>query len=108
MAEFRTGLQEPTRNEQLTISNASQVVSNSRNEDNPRKMILIRNTADDATKIITINLGNAAAVANQGIVLRQYESFSDSSESGYICFQGTITAICAVASATADLSIMER
>lgn len=100
-------MEESTRNEALTITNASQVISNSR-PDRSRKAITIRNIADDATKIITVNFGAQQATANAGIVLRQYESVSDSSETGYECFQGTITAVCAVASVTADLTIFER
>jgi len=100
-------MEESTRNEALIITSASQVISNSR-PDRSRKAITIRNIADDPTKIITINFGAQQAIANAGIVLRQYESVSDSSETGYECFQGTITAICAVASATADLTIFER
>lgn len=100
--------QEPTRNEQLTITNASQTVCDARTGENPRKVITIRNTADDATKIITINIGAQAAQNNKGIVLRQYESFTDAADGQYLPYQGTITAICAVASATANLSIFER
>lgn len=109
MGEIYSTLQDPTRNVSLTITNSSAEVASARQfADQPRKVIVIRNIADDPTKIITINLGANPAVSNQGIVLRQYESFSDSSETGYTCFQGTITAISAVASATADLAIFER
>lgn len=100
--------QEATRNEQLTITNSSSTICDARTGDNARKVLIVRNTSDDATKIITLNLGAKPAVANQGIVLKQGESFVDAQDSGYLPFQGTITAICAVASATADLTIFER
>lgn len=106
--EYPSGIQDSVRNEQLTVTNSSQVVAQPRNEQNKRKMISFRNTADDDTKIITIHLGQGVAVANQGIVLRRYEAYTDSNSEGYECHQGTITAICAVASATADLSVVER
>lgn len=100
---------EPTRNEQVTVTNSSSIVVNPRGEGrNERKMMVIRNTADDDTKIITLHLGNAAAVANQGIVLKRYETYAENTDSNFKCWQGPITAICAVASATANLSIFER
>lgn len=109
MANIYSTVQEPTRNESLTVSNTSVQVAQARQfQDQPRKVITIRNIADDPTKIITVNLGANPAVANQGIVLRQYESFTDSQDGGYMPWQGTITAICAVASATADLAVFER
>jgi len=101
--------QEATRNESIIVTNASQTICNAIvGTMPPRKVLTIRNIADDATKIITINIGNNPAVANVGIVLRQYESFTDSADGGYLPFQGTITAICAVASATATIAVFER
>jgi len=99
-------LQEPSRNEAVTVGASSTVVCESRNESNPRKVIILRNTSDDDTKIITLHFGQGASVADNGIVLKRSESVQDSSEAGYTCFQGTIKAICAVAGG--QLSIMER
>lgn len=97
---------EPVRNEILAVGVTSVQVMPQRLSMNKRKVILVRNTSDDATKIITVNLGANPAVASKGIVLRQNESFMDSSETGYECFQGIITAICAAAAG--QLSIVER
>jgi len=99
-------LQEPTRNEKLAVGATSVVVAETRNVDNPRKVIILRNTSDNAAKIITVHMGQGVAVAEVGIVLKQNEAVTDSSESGYKCHQGTITAICAVADG--QLSIFER
>lgn len=99
-------LQPPSRNETVAVGTSSTVISEFRNEQNKRKVIVIRNISADPADIITINFGPQAAVANAGIVLRQYESTSDSSETGYECYQGTITAICATANGS--LAIMER
>lgn len=108
MGFIRTA-QEPTRNETLTVSNTSTTICDMRTDQtSPRQVLTIRNIADDATKVITVNLGAKAAVANAGIVLRQYESFTDSADGGYLPYQGTVTAICAVASATPDIAIFER
>ena len=101
-----SGLEQPVRNEIIAVGTASQVIAEYRNVENPRKMILVRNTSDDPTKIITVHLGPEVAVANAGIVLQQNESFSDSSENVYLAHQGTITAISAVAAS--QLSITER
>ena len=98
--------QDPARNDKLAVGTSSVIIADARNLQNPRKAILVRNTSDDPTKIITISLGLTKATAETGIVLRQNESFSDSTESGYECFQGTISGICAVIDG--QVSIMER
>ena len=97
---------EPTRNDKVTVGITSSVIINPRTSTNKRKIFLIRNTSDDASKIVTLHFGEGTAVAETGIVLRVNESTSDSSETGYECWQGAITAISAVAGA--QLSIFER
>ena len=109
MADIYSFIQESSRNESLIVTNASREIANARQfAEMPRKVITVRNIADDPTKIITVNLGANPATNNNGIVLRQFESFTDSSDGDYLPWQGTITAICAVASATVDLAIFER
>jgi len=100
---------ENTRNESLAVGTANITVSRSKHtfsNEARRTMIVIRNNSDDPTKIITINFGIGQATAGNGVVLRQYESLTDTTDSGYICYQGEITAICAVAGGS--LSIYER
>lgn len=98
--------QEPSRNEQISVGLTAVEVAARRTDTTPRKTIVIRNTSPNATDIITLNLGAGTATANLGIVLRQYETFVDTNDSGYICWQGVITGICATA--TGKLSIFER
>lgn len=101
------GGQEPARSEIVLVGTSTVQVSAYRsNYADPRKNILIRNTSANATSIITINFAFGPVVANAGVVLRQYESWSDSSESGYDCIQGVITAVCA--DANGQLSVYER
>ena len=90
------------RNETLAVGTTSVEVAPQRR----RISILVRNTSPNAIDIITVHMGNGLAVANKGIVLQQNESFSDSTDTGYEAFQGTITAICATVNG--QLSIMER
>jgi len=99
-------LQEPTRNDKIAVGVVSSVIAEARNQDNKRKTIVVRNTSDADAKIITVHLGQGSAVADTGIVLRRNESFTDSSETGYECWNGVITAICAAADG--QLSIFER
>ena len=101
-------VQEPTRNETLAVGTSSVVASQKRalNPGQKRKNIVIRNTSPNATDTITIALGFTQAVANNGIVLRQYDTWMDTTESGYECYQGVISAICATG--TGQLSIFER
>ena len=99
-----------TRNEQITVTNASQVIMQSMESAGTiRKAFVIRNTADDVTKIITLVLSNnQGAVSQNGIVLKQGEVYYESSDLSMNAWNGSIQAICAVASATADVSIFER
>jgi len=96
---------EPTRNESVSVGTSSSVIAQARNAANKRKVILIRNIST-GTQVVTINPGFGAAVANTGIILQVGESYSDSTDAGYECFQGMITAISDQASAT--LAIYER
>jgi hypothetical protein len=98
--------QEPTRNEQINVGTTSVIVSEARNELNPRKDILIRNTSANVADVITIVIGFTTATDNNGIVLKMNESVSFSNETGYTMPQGTISAICATANG--KLSIFER
>lgn len=100
-------IQEPTRNEKLAVTTATVEIAAPRNAINPRKVITIRNTSPNGADVITINLGyEGSVVAGAGIVLQQNEGFTDSSEAGYECWQGTIRAVCATANGV--LSIFER
>jgi hypothetical protein len=103
-------LQERTRSEAVTVGTTSIVVAPVRHTEPIRRSITIRNTSDDPTKIITISFGDRQAIDNAGIVLKQFESFTDSQDGntseGYLPYQGQINAICAVANGT--LSIYER
>jgi len=105
MAIFQS-LQEPIRNEVLAVGTSSVKLSESRNSVNPRTTILVRNTSPNAADTIYINLGLTTATTSSGIVLRQYESYTDTTGEGYTAFQGVITCICATA--TGQLTIMER
>jgi len=98
--------QESARNETITVGTSNTILSDVRNLQNLRKNILLRNTSTSATAVITLNLGYNQAVAGAGIVLKQNESFSDSSETGYEAYQGVITGICNEAGG--KLAIYER
>lgn len=98
--------QEPTRNDAVAVGTSSVVISSARQAGAPRKNIVIRNTSANAADIITVNFGATTATANAGIILKQNETATDSSETGYECYQGVITAICATANGT--LAIFER
>jgi len=99
-----TGGQESTRNDKVTVGTSNTIVSASRNGANPRKAIILRNTHPTAT--ITINFGYQQAESGTGMVLNPKESITDSSETGYECYQGVITAISTEANGT--LAVYER
>ena len=107
MAENIIGfIQEPVRNETVAVGVASIIVSEPRKkEQNPRITILVRNTSAGG-QVITVNLGMSVAVAQQGIVLKPNESYTDTTSEGYQSYQGGISAISDLAAGV--LSIMER
>jgi len=107
MANIYSSLVEPSRNETVSLGATSATIANARQmADQPRKVIIIRNISDDPTKIVSLTFGNEPAVANKGIVLRQYESVQDSADGQYLPWQGSIQAIGAVAACS--LAIFER
>ena len=96
----------PVRNELVAVGTGSVLVGQAVTESNPKVVRQFRNTSDADNKIITVHIGEGAAIALTGIVLKRWEAFTDSSGEGYQCWQGRITAICAVAGG--QLSIFER
>lgn len=109
MGEAYFAFREIVRNEAVLVGITGVTVAEDRvGSNNERKSIIIRNNSPNATDIITVQLSteNQAITADAGIILRQFEAFTDSNDSGYKCFQGKITAICATA--TGKLAVMER
>lgn len=100
------GLQEITRSEIVLVGTSNTIVSQARQTTPLRKVLTIRNNSAAATSIITISWGQYPAIANAGIVLRQYESITDSMDGQYLPYQGQINAICA--DAGGSLSVFER
>lgn len=99
-------LQEITRNESVAVGTTSIVVAPARQTTPKRKVITIRNNSPNAADIITLSFGTNIAVANAGIILKQYESMTDANDGGYECYQDQISAICATA--TGIIAIFER
>jgi len=99
-------LQEITRDDSVAVGTSSVVVSNARQTLPKRKVITIRNISTAAADIISISFGVTSAVANKGLVLRQYESFTDANDGAYEAYQDQINAICATANGV--LAVHER
>lgn len=90
------------RNEIVTVG-ATQVVISPKRE---RKSIYIRNTSTES-QVVTIAFDNLnAVVAGKGIVLSPGEYITESTNSGYECWNGDIKAIASASDAT--LAIMEQ
>jgi len=94
------------RNENLAVTATSRQIADDMSGRGGRVSIVIRNTSPNAADVITVSLGQQAAVATAGIVLRQGEVWYDSNDSGYLAFQNQIEAVCATANGT--LALMER
>lgn len=104
------GYLDSVRNESVNVGTSSQVICNARQGGKPRRVVTIRNMSPNAADVITVWFGAGTAVSGAGIVLRQYESFTDSADGeigkGYEPYQGNISAICATAAGV--VAIMER
>jgi len=97
---------EPTRNESVAVGTSNVNLCQASFLSTPRKTLVIRNVSTDATSEITIVLGNAVATAGSGIVLRQFDTYVESTDAGYECWQGPVNTICNNANGT--LAIFER
>lgn len=98
---------QPTaRNEQVSVTTTSSVVADATFKGMPRRHIIFRNTSANAADIITLSLGQDAAISNHGIVLRQYDSYIESmvNDPELDVWQGAIQAICATANGKLSIS----
>lgn len=89
------------RTETVSVGTSSTVISNQK----ARKMFYILNTSTSG-QVITIRLGEGTATANVGINIEAGVSYSEYSDTGYVCFQGKINAISSAANGS--VCITER
>jgi len=95
------------REEIVDVIVTSGVIANQQITGTKRKMIYLRNTSTAVADIITISFtGNAPAVSNKGIVLKQNDQYIEVESEGFIPWQGQISAICTTANG--KLTIVER
>jgi len=92
---------EASRNTKVTVGTSSQNVL----VPNKRKVLSLRNSST-AGQVITVHLGEIAAVANEGIVLSPGQAWVENTSEGYKCWDGSVQAISDVAGAI--LSFFER
>jgi len=96
------GMYQGTSNREESVTTDSSQVMPNITGGLQRTQLIITNTS--ATATITLAKGENAAVANIGIILRPGVSYYESTDGGYICWQGTIQA---VGDASGTLSIVE-
>jgi len=82
-------INEPVRSESISVDDTSKNIAKRRPQQNKRRFYTIRNNG--ATNI-TIPFGSIA-VANQGQLLKAGETFTDSSDNFYECYQDDLNAI---------------
>lgn len=84
------------RNTNLNVSGTSTEVMATRYGDLRRTQFLITNTS--AAAVVTITKGDVtAATSGSGIVLQPLGTYFESSDSGFVCWQGAIQAVSTVA-----------
>ncbi len=71
-----------------------------------RTQLIITNTS--AAAVATIVKGNQAAVANAGIRLPPNGSYLESTDSGFMCWQGEVQVIADAAGTVAVVETLER
>lgn len=96
------------RNEDVAVGlTAEEVCGNLEGTTNKRSVLSIRNTSPNDTDEIRVNFQpTGVATTTRGILLKRYESFTDTSDGGYECWQGKCTAICATA--TGRVTVFEK
>jgi len=92
-----------TRNEKITVGTTAVKIAD-RNLN--RLLIYIKNTSSGGQTITVSFSETKPAVAEEGVVLAEGESITDSNGSGYECYKGAIWAISSAAGG--QLSIYER
>jgi len=92
-----------TRNESIPVDTSSVMIADLVPKSTKRTQLIVINTSTTAK--ITIVKSDQAAVAGAGIVLNPSGSFAESTDSGYKCYQGKMSAISDVAGGT--ISIVE-
>lgn len=91
-----------TANNSATIGATSTTILPERAGVLRRAQFIITNTS--AAAVATITKGDIPAIANTGIILQPNGSYLESTDSGFICWQGAIQA---VGSAAGTLSVVE-
>ena len=94
---------EKTRNDVVSVDNNSTLISAA----TKRVVYHIKNISANADEVITLHFGSQPAIATYGVVLNPGDSCTDSNSEGYLCYQGDIYAICAVAG-PGSLAVFER
>jgi len=97
---------EPTRNATVAVGATSVSIAEARSEQNKRKVLHIKNVSTDTSIVVTVNFGFGIAAVNTGVVLNAGEAVTDTSESGYECYQGMVMAIASAAGGS--VAIFER
>lgn len=93
------GIAIPTNNSKETIGTTSKRVIPA----SKRDVLVLRNSSTAAQKI-TVVMGNKSAVADEGIVLSPGQTWIDSTNAGYKCWEGEVQAISDIAGATLSIS----
>ena len=95
------------RQDTIAVSTTSIKVTEQKINPEKRQLFYLRNSSPNATDIITINLSsNEPAVVNKGIVLKQGDIYSESTQAGFIVWEGQINAICTTVNGI--LTVVER
>lgn len=92
---------EGSRNAQVTVGTSTQNVLKPK----PRKVLSLRNSSTGG-QVITLQIGEIAAVLNEGVVLSPGQAWTENTSEGYECWDGSVQAISTAAGGV--LSIFER
>lgn len=78
-------------NSSVTISASSGIVTSARTGSLVRQQLLIVNTS--AAAVVTITKGDVAAISGSGIILQPNGAYIESTDGGFVCWQGAVQGI---------------
>lgn len=107
MDQYEFSRLKPTRNERVNVGTSVVIISEDRTEIQPRTAIILQNASTTAgTDLIYIYFGSTGTASTTNFVLDVNDVLGDVNDGGYVCNQGTVTAVCATANG--KLNIIER
>lgn len=97
-------MQQATKNTSVSVSTSSAEALQNRADQADTRRTMFSITALTGSVTVTVAKGDVPAVANQGIVLTQNQTYLESNDAGFPCWQGAVQVI---ASGSGTIAVSE-